>query len=176
MCQSTLPHRRVDKCFWSARLLVSSRLGGSGGKESLDQLTVYNASSEGEIETAFADIAVRRIGGLLVTTDPFFTGQRDQLVGLAARQALPTAFISREFAVAGGLMSYGSDIADAFRQGAVYAGRILKGEKPSDLPVLQPTRFELVVNLKAAKALGLSAPQTLLVAADEVIEQASSRF
>jgi len=134
------------------------------------QLTVYNASSEGEIETAFADIAVRRIGGLLVTTDPFFTGQRDRLVGLAARQALPTAFISREFAIAGGLMSYGSDIADAFRQAAVYVGRVLKGEKPSDLPVLQPTKFELVVNLKTAKALGLTVPQTLLVAANEVIE------
>jgi putative ABC transport system substrate-binding protein len=134
------------------------------------QLVVLNASSEREIDTAFALVAERRIGALLVASDPFLFARREQLVSLAAQQAVPTLYFSREFATAGGLMSYGANLSDAFRQSGVYAGRILKGEKPVDLPVLQPTKFEFVTNLKTAKALGLTIPPGVLALADEVIE------
>jgi putative ABC transport system substrate-binding protein len=133
-------------------------------------LTLYNVDSEAEIEAAFASIAERRIGLLIVTTDPFFFTQHQRLVQLAASHALPTIYFDREFVAAGGLMSYGTDIADSYRQAGVYAGRVLKGEKPADLPVTQPTKFEFVINLKTAKSLGIEVPPNLSAEADEVIE------
>ena len=134
------------------------------------QSVTFTANSESGIDAAFARVVEQGIGALLVAPDPFFYGQRDQLVALAAHYALPTAYFFREFALIGGLMSYGTSVADASRQTGVYVGRVLKGDKPADLPVIQPTKFEFVINLKTAKALGLRVPLTLQVAADEVIE------
>jgi putative tryptophan/tyrosine transport system substrate-binding protein len=135
-----------------------------------EQVVIINASNEGEIDMAFASFTQRKAGGLVIADDPFFNNRRDQIVSLAAHYALPTVYFFREFAASGGLISYGTSLTEAYHQVGVYAGKILGGANPADLPVIQPTKFELVINLKTAKALGLTVPQTLLVAADEVIE------
>jgi putative tryptophan/tyrosine transport system substrate-binding protein len=120
------------------------------------KLIVLTASTERELDSAFATLAQQRVGALLVVNDPWFINERKRLVTLAAHHAVPTSFSDQADAVAGGLMSYGASIADSFRQAGVYVGRILKGEKPADLPVVQPTKFELIINLKTTKALGLT--------------------
>jgi putative ABC transport system substrate-binding protein len=134
------------------------------------RLQLFNAGNEGEIDAAFANVAQAGVGALLVGADPLFMSRRQQIVGLAARYGIPAIYEARPFAVAGGLMSYGPDMLEAYRTVGIYAGRILKGEKPADLPVVQPTKLELVINLKTANALGLTVPETLLATADEVIQ------
>jgi putative ABC transport system substrate-binding protein len=134
------------------------------------QLRILKAGAEGEIDAAFASLFQLKAGALLVGNDPFFFSRRDQLVALVSRHTIPAMYGSREFAVAGGLISYGTSLAGMYRQVGAYVGRLLAGAKPADLPVQQPTTFELVVNLKTAKALGLTVPQSILARVDEVIE------
>jgi putative ABC transport system substrate-binding protein len=129
-----------------------------------------HASTRGEIDTAFASLANQKPDALIVGSDPFFVSRREQIVALAARLGVPAIYSNREFASSGGLLSYGTNVADAYRQAGVYAGRILKGAKPADLPVLQPTTFEIVLNLKTAKALGIAVPRELLLRVSLLIE------
>jgi putative ABC transport system substrate-binding protein len=134
------------------------------------QLVIVTVSSERELDGAFTSIVERGAKALLVGTGPLLTSNRERIVALAARHAIPAIYALREFVEAGGLISYGASLVEAYRQAGIYAGRILKGEKPADLPVMQSAKFELVINLKATKALGLSMPPTLLAVADEMIE------
>ena len=134
------------------------------------QLRIFNASSDSDFDKAFAAIVEQRVDALLVANDAIFTNQRERIVALAARHAVPTIYAFRQFAESGGLISYSTNLTEVYRQIGVYVGRILKGAKPADLPVVQPTKFEMVINLKTAKALGLDIPPTLLARADEVIE------
>ena len=134
------------------------------------QLHVLKAGSEGEIDTAFASLVQLHAAALVVGADPFLSGRREQLVALASRRAVPSIYAWREFAASGGLISYGASLTSALRLVGHYAGKVLKGAKPAEMPVQQATTFELVINLKTAKALGLTIPQSVLVRADQVIE------
>ena len=134
------------------------------------EATVLNATTEAHIDEAFVAIVQQRIGAVFVSADPLFFNHRDKLVALAAQHGTPAIYAYREQVEAGGLISYGASRSDAYRQAGIYTGRILRGEKPGDLPVVLPTKFEFIINLKAAKALGLTVPNTLLASADEVIE------
>jgi putative ABC transport system substrate-binding protein len=134
------------------------------------ELRLLNVSNDGDLDAAFATLIREQIGGLLVANDAFFVGRREQIVALAARNAIPAMYFLREFAAVGGLMSYGNSLADAYHRVGISTGKILRGVKPSDLPVEQAVKIELVLNLKAGKALGLTFPITLLGRADEVIE------
>jgi putative tryptophan/tyrosine transport system substrate-binding protein len=156
------PRNRESEPVLSGAQEASRKLGRD--------LLVLNASTASEIDAAFVSLRQRRAGGLLVGGDPFVTTRRQQVVALAARDAIPVAYANRDFVVEGGLMSYGNDVADGYRRAGLHVGRILKGEKPAELPVDQATKFELLINLRTARALGLSLPPTLLARADEVIE------
>jgi len=153
----------ADSEAGAAALQTVIRAGGQ-------QPMVLHAAGEADIGPAFARLVEQRAGVLLIVSDPLFTGQRDQIVALAARYGVPTMYPVQEYVTSGGLVSYGASSFDAWRQGGVYVGEVLKGAKPADLPVRQPTKFQLVINLKTAKALGLDVPPTLLARANEVIE------
>jgi putative ABC transport system substrate-binding protein len=134
------------------------------------QIIVFRASTTSEIDAVFAGLVERRVSALVINSDGFFTNRREQLVALAARYSVPTSYWDLSFVEVGGLMSYGTDGVDLYRQAGRYVGRILKGDRPADLPVQQPTNFEFAINLKTAKALGLEVPPTLVAIADEIIE------
>jgi putative ABC transport system substrate-binding protein len=173
-----LMHQLIPKAttigyLWNPHYAAAQRQLDDVQKAARDldiKVRVLSATSEPEIEAAFNTIAQDKIPGLVIGADPFFDILRDRNIALAANQRLPTLFQFREHAEAGGLMSYGVDIADAYRQVGIYVARILKGEKPADLPVLQPTKFEFVINLRTAKAFGLAIPAGLLSIVDDVVE------
>jgi putative ABC transport system substrate-binding protein len=142
----------------------------AAAKTAGQQILVVDAAQESEIDNAFATFAEKRVGAVLVGSGPFFRSHKEHIVALAARHALPTSYSLREYVDAGGLMSYGTSITNAYREAGIYAARILKGEKPTELPVMQSTKFELVINAKTAKALGITVSPMLLVTADDVIE------
>jgi ABC-type uncharacterized transport system substrate-binding protein len=153
------------------RVFASAIADAQAAASTLGRLIeVYTASNNGEIDAAFASFVQNRADALLIGTGPLFFDRREQLAMLAASHALPAIHFAREFVEVGGLMSYGTSLTDTTRQGGIYVGRVLKGEKPADLPVQQATRFEFAINLKTAKALGLTIPETLLATADEVIQ------
>jgi ABC-type uncharacterized transport system substrate-binding protein len=130
----------------------------------------WKHQTDADLEATFASLQSRGVDALLVTTNPFYEGRRDQIVALAKRYSVPVLYPWREYSAAGGLISYGTSFTESYRQAGLYVGRILKGEKPADLPVVQATKFELLVNVRTAKALGLTVPPSILIAADEVIE------
>jgi len=149
----------------------SERINVAAAAHTLGQRVIFlNSSSEHDFDAAFARLVQERAGALLVTPDGLFYHGRDKLIGLAGRYAVPTIYSNRDYVTAGGLMSYGASLTDAYRQVGVYTGRILKGEKPADLPVIQPTKVELVINVRTAKVLGLTISQSLLLRADDVIQ------
>jgi putative ABC transport system substrate-binding protein len=173
-----LLHELIPAAAGAAVLVNPSNPNAEANKREIEtaaqamalQIELIRASSEQEFQAAFAAVVRRRIGALLVTADGLYASRRETLVALAARHGIPTMYFQREFVAAGGLISYGASSPDMYRQAGVYTGRILKGEKPADLPVMQPTRFELVINLSTAKGLGLHVPDKLLALADEAIE------
>jgi putative ABC transport system substrate-binding protein len=142
----------------------------AAAKTAGQQILIVDAARDSEVDSAFATFAEKRVGAVLVGSGPFFRSHKEQIVALAARHALPTSYSLREYVDAGGLMSYGTSITNAYREAGIYAARILKGEKPTELPVMQSTKFELVINAKTAKALGITVSPMLLVTADDVIE------
>jgi putative ABC transport system substrate-binding protein len=161
-----------------ALLVNQSSSQGQGQKQDIEKaareveqrLVILDGSSDQEIDASYASLAKQNVGALIVGADPFFDPRRDRMIALSARYAVPTIYQFREFVLAGGLVSYGASITDYYRQIGVYVGRVLKGESPADLPVMLPTKFELSINLKTAKALGLAIPSGLLAIVDEVIE------
>src|SRR5262249_20895791 len=168
-----VPNAVVIALLANPKLPETARMEGEGleAAHSLGlQLVVLNASTPSEIDTVFATMRQRRVGALLVGADPFLSTRRQQIVALAVRDAIPDMYTNREFVEEGGLMSYGNDTADSYRRAGVHVGRILNGASPAELPVDQATKFELVVNVKAAKAIGLTIPESFLARADEVIE------
>jgi putative ABC transport system substrate-binding protein len=172
-----LLHDLLPRATVIAVLVNPSTPGPDQSREAQDaaralgmRIDVHGASTESEIDATFATLGQQRADALVVAADPFFTSRRDQIVALAARLALPAIYSVREWAVAGGLISYSTSLTDAYLQQGIYAGRILKGEKPADLPVQRSTKFELVINLQTAKALGIEVPETLVATADELIK------
>jgi putative ABC transport system substrate-binding protein len=145
---------------------VCRKLRGRQG----NKIQVFFASDEPTLEATFPRLAQSGVGALVVGSDPFFNSQRDRLVALSARYAIPAIYETRDYVVAGGLMSYGTKLAEGYRQVGIYTGRILKGDKPADLPVVQSSKFELVINVKTANVLGLAVPNSMQLLADEVIE------